>query len=209
MAQHADILIIDDDEDSMAALSQILRAHGFHVYAATSGHEGLEKASAIQPDLILLDIRMPDLDGFVVCQELKRNVVTQPIPVMFISALYEVFDKVHAFQVGAADYITKPFQLEEILARVDTHVRQRKLHACLAAKNQVLTDTLKRLQEAQQQLIEAEKLAALGSMVAGIAHEINTPIGISVTAASTLDDDTSMLLQAYRSGRFTRPALEA
>ena len=209
MAQHADILIIDDDEDSMAALSQILRAHGFHVYAATSGHEGLEKASAIQPDLILLDIRMPDLDGFVVCQELKRDVVTQPIPVMFISALYEVFDKVHAFQVGAADYITKPFQLEEILARVDTHVRQRKLHACLAAKNQVLTDTLKRLQEAQQQLIEAEKLAALGSMVAGIAHEINTPIGISVTAASTLDDDTSMLLQAYRSGRFTRPALEA
>lgn len=209
MAQNADILIIDDDEDSMAALSQMLRAHGFHVHAATSGSEGLEKTRAIQPDLILLDIRMPDVDGFVVCAQLKRDEATQAIPVMFISALYEVFDKVHAFQVGAADYITKPFQLEEILTRVHTHIRQRKLHACLAAKNQVLTDTLHRLQETQQQLIEAEKLAALGSMVAGIAHEINTPLGISVTAASTLDDDTTTLRQAYYNGRVTRPALEA
>lgn len=209
MAQHGEILIIDDDEDSVGALSQMLTAQGFQLFMANSGTEGLEKSFALQPDLILLDIRMPDLDGFIVCEQLKRNPATQGIPVMFISALYEVFDKVHAFQVGAADYITKPFQLEEILARVHTHVRQRKLYACLADKNQALTEMLHRLQETQQQLIEAEKLAALGSMVAGIAHEINTPLGISVTAASTLDDDTATLLQAYRSGHFTRPALEA
>lgn len=209
MAQHGEILIIDDDEDSVGALSQMLTAQGFQLFMANSGTEGLEKSFALQPDLILLDIRMPDLDGFVVCERLKRHPATQSIPVMFISALYEVFDKVHAFQVGAADYITKPFQLEEILARVHTHVRQRKLHACLADKNQALTEMLHRLQETQQQLIEAEKLAALGSMMAGIAHEINTPLGISVTAASTLDDDTATLLQAYRSGHFTRPALEA
>lgn len=209
MAQHGEILIIDDDEDSVGALSQMLTAQGFQLFMANSGTEGLEKSFALQPDLILLDIRMPELDGFVVCEQLKQNPATQSIPVMFISALYEVFDKVHAFQVGAADYIIKPFQLEEILARVHTHVRQRKLYACLADKNQALTEMLHRLQETQQQLIEAEKLAALGSMVAGIAHEINTPLGISVTAASTLDDDTAILLQAYRSGNFTRAALEA
>lgn len=202
------ILVVDDTEASLQTLTEMLMTFGFTVKTANGGVAAVAITPQLMPDLILLDIKMPDLDGFAVCKQLKGNALTKDIPIIFISGLHEVFDKVCAFQVGAVDYITKPFAIEEILARIDTHLRVRRLHEDLVAKNQVLTDALAQLQETQQQLVESEKFAALGTMVAGIAHEINTPLGIGVTAASTLNDETTVLQQAYRDGRLARSVLD-
>ncbi|MEZ4618137.1 MAG: response regulator [Caldilineaceae bacterium] len=202
------ILVIDDTVESAQVLGEILNVYGCAVEIATGGIMALKLAQQILPDMILLDIKMPDMDGFEVCQRLKQYKATKDIPVIFISAINELFDKVYAFQIGAVDYISKPFQLEEVIVRVDTHLRVRRLHERLIAKNQVLMEAMAQLQETQQQLVESEKLAALGNLVAGIAHEVNTPIGIGVTAASTLQDETHELQQLYQYGQLTRSALE-
>lgn len=203
------ILIVDDTEANALALAETLTTQDFHVELALDGNSALTLAQQISPDLILLDVKMPVMDGFQVCRYLKEQNHTKDIPVIFISAIHDTFDKVYAFEVGAVDYVTKPFQIEELLVRIDTHLNLRRLHERLLAKNQILTEALYQLQETQKQLIESEKLATLGNLVAGISHEINTPIGIGVTAASTLEDETAALQQIYQSGSFTRATLEA
>jgi signal transduction histidine kinase len=131
---------------------------------------------------------MPELDGYEVCQRLKNEEKTRHIPVIFISALNEVFNKVKAFSVGGVDYITKPFQVEEILARVATHLRLSSLQQNLVQKTQALTETLQALQVTQNQLIQTEKMAALGQLIAGIAHEINTPMGAIRSSIENITD---------------------
>ena len=140
----------------------------------------LKAIATTPPDLILLDIQMPDLDGYEVCQQLKANVQTKHIPIIFISALDEALDKVKAFSVGGVDYITKPFQVAEVLARV---------------RNQL------DLQAAKVQLAQTEKMASLGQLVAGIAHEINNPINFICGNIDVLEvyvQDLLRILEAYR-----------
>ncbi len=122
----ADVLIVDDTPHNLRLLSQMLAEHGYKVRAVTSGARALAAARAAVPDLILLDIRMPELDGIQVCQQLKADRRTRDVPVLFISALDQIRDKVRAFGAGGVDYITKPFQLEEVLARVGTHLALRE-----------------------------------------------------------------------------------
>ena len=124
---HEEILIVDDTPANLRLLSQMLTNQGYSVRAVTSGVRALESVRASAPSLILLDIRMPDMDGYEVCNELKDNERTRDIPVIFISALNEIEDKVKAFKLGGVDYITKPFQLEEVLARTETHLALRNL----------------------------------------------------------------------------------
>ena len=114
-----DILIVDDKPANLQLLSSILKERGHTVRAVVSGAMGLIAARAVKPDLILLDIRMPGMDGYAVCRELKADETLRSIPVIFISSLEETLDKVKAFQSGGVDYITKPFQLEEVIARVE------------------------------------------------------------------------------------------
>jgi sigma-B regulation protein RsbU (phosphoserine phosphatase) len=131
-----DILVVDDKPANLRLLSQTLAEKGYGVRTVTSGPRALESARTSPPDLILLDVRMPDMDGYEVCAHLKEDDRTANIPIIFISALDQVEDKVQAFRTGGVDYITKPFQVEEVLARTETHLALRRLQARLEKINQ-------------------------------------------------------------------------
>ena len=141
LSANADILIVDDTPANLNVLSAILGKRGYRVRPAINGALALKAAQKAAPDLILLDVQMPGLDGYEVCRQLKADAQTRAIPVIFISALDDVLDKVEAFQVGGVDYITKPFQIEEVLARVENQLalhQQREEIAALLAHNQQL-----------------------------------------------------------------------
>jgi serine phosphatase RsbU (regulator of sigma subunit) len=129
------ILLVDDNPNNLRLLSQILSERGYSPRAVTSGSRALASAEMTPPDLILLDIRMPGMDGYEVCRQLKANPKTAGIPVLFISALDDIQDKMKAFSAGGVDYITKPFQLEEVIARVETHLALRRLQRNLQDAN--------------------------------------------------------------------------
>ena len=131
----ADILAIDDTPENLALLSQMLTEKGYKVRSVTKGSTAIRGAKAVPPDLVLLDVKMPQMNGYEVCRQLKSDERTRDIPVIFISALGDVFDKVNAFEIGGVDYITKPFQVEEVLARLNTHLTIRKLQIKLQAQN--------------------------------------------------------------------------
>jgi diguanylate cyclase (GGDEF)-like protein len=132
------ILIVDDTPDNLRLLSKTLIKEGYQVRCAVNGSMALLTIQVKLPDLILLDINMPDLDGFEVCQQLKQSDLTKDIPVIFVSALDEVFDKVRAFELGAVDYICKPFQIPELLSRVNNQLNIQSLRKQLVKKNQLL-----------------------------------------------------------------------
>jgi DNA-binding NtrC family response regulator len=138
----ARILIVDDTPTNVRLLADLLAVNGFAVLTADSGREGLARAAADCPDLILLDIMMPDLDGFTVCERLKANPALQDVPVIFLTALYETLDKVRAFSLGAVDYLTKPFEPRELLARVRTHLALRQARRELEAQNNRLREEI-------------------------------------------------------------------
>lgn len=139
---NADILIVDDTPANLSLLSQMLTNHSYSVRLANNGARALESARLLPPDLILLDIRMPGMDGFELCARLKGDPLTQRVPVIFISALDDVQDKVRGFQAGGIDYITKPFQLEEVLVRTETHLAMRSLQRQLEEANRKMENEM-------------------------------------------------------------------
>ncbi len=147
-----DVLIVDDTPANLRLLSQMLIEQGYKVRAVTSGARALAVARAVPPDLVLLDIRMPEMNGYEVCAHLKTQECTCEVPIIFISALNEADDKVNAFNVGAVDYITKPFQFAEVLARVETHLALRRTKQQLQATNMALEQRLVELDQANVRL---------------------------------------------------------
>src|SRR5512136_1503692 len=117
------ILVVDDTAFNLTLLSKILSKAGYKVRTAPNGGLALTRVELEKPDLILLDIMMPEISGYEVCSQLKASAPTRDIPVIFLSALQEGFDKARAFEVGGADYITKPFQIQEVLARVENQLK--------------------------------------------------------------------------------------
>jgi sigma-B regulation protein RsbU (phosphoserine phosphatase) len=142
-----DILIVDDTPNNLRLLSQMLSEQGYGVRAVTSGSRALASVEAAPPDLILLDIKMPGMSGYEVCEHLKANEHTHDIPVIFISSLDATQDKVKAFTAGGVDYVTKPLQLEEVLARVETHLSLRRLQEQLQEANKKLEDANSKMKQ--------------------------------------------------------------
>ncbi|MCP4672350.1 MAG: response regulator [Desulfobacula sp.] len=120
------IMLVDDMPQNLITLESLLKKKGYQVRPALSGKQALKALSGFLPDLILLDVRMPEMNGFEVCEKIKSDPATNQIPVIFISALDAVEDKIRGFEAGGVDYITKPFQSEEVLARIGTHLKLKK-----------------------------------------------------------------------------------
>ncbi len=136
------VLIIDDTPANLGVLFDHLEKAGFKVLVATSGEAALEGVKHILPDIILLDVIMPGIDGFETCRHLKANEATKDISIIFMTALGETIDEVKGFQLGAVDYIIKPVKIETVLARVNTHLTIRKLQKILQEKNTQLQEAL-------------------------------------------------------------------
>lgn len=168
--ENTTILAVDDNPTNLEALFDFLTRYGCTVLLKTDGAKALALAQRRKPDLILLDIVMPGLDGFETCQRLKADEATKMIPVIFMSALTDTVDKVKGFGVGAVDYITKPFQYEEVLARVNAHVTIQRLQQDLQTKNVTLQDLLER----EHRLLDELRL----HLSLTLPHELRTPLNI-------------------------------
>lgn len=182
----ANIMVVDDTPANLHLLEDMLGKQGYDVRPLPRGALALRAAANDPPDLILLDIMMPDMNGYQVCEKLKQDEKLKEIPVIFISARSETLNKVKAFSVGGIDYVSKPFQFEEVLARVETHLKLRRYHVELELRNKRLNQTLADLKDAQSQLVQSEKMVSLGMLTAGIAHEINNPVNYINASAKAL-----------------------
>lgn len=206
------VLIVDDNSVNLEFVADLLDNNGLQVMVAKSGKIALELVKLTLPDLILLDVMMPGIDGFETCRQLKKNSETQEIPVIFMTALSETADKVEGLSLGAVDYITKPFHHKEVLARVNLHLKLHSLTKQMAEQNLILeqkvaertaelNQVLNELKNAQVQLIHSEKLSSLGQLIAGVGHEINNPVSFiygNMIHANKYIKDVLEILRLYQ-----------
>ncbi len=207
------VLIVDDTPSIVAFVQSLLEGKGFCVSTATNGNEAILTANETRPDLILLDIMMPDIDGYAICALLKANDKTKDIPIIFMSALNSSFDKIKAFKAGAVDYITKPIQTEELLVRVKTHLTISKLNRELLIVNRGLEEKVKertqtleninqrmknlntQLEQAVLKYKEAKEKVELAEktkneFLANISHEIYTPMNAIIGFTDLVKENT-------------------
>ncbi|WGV25577.1 sensor histidine kinase [Halotia branconii] len=193
------ILLVDDNPNNLKVLSEAIQGCGWKALMATDGESAIEQIEYAHPDLILLDVMMPGLDGFETCRRLKANAITQNIPIIFMTALSDATEKVKGLEIGAVDYITKPFQQEEVIARLKLHLKishlTRTLEQRVQERTAELSQSLQKLQQTQLQLIQSEKMSTLGQLVAGIGHEINNPIGFISGNCSHIQEYVNDLLR--------------
>ncbi len=202
------VLIVDDMPTNLDVLNQILEQQGYEVSFATSGEQAIKIATLDQPDLILLDVMMPDMDGFETCRRLKSLEPTRGIPVIFVTGKTDSQDVVEGFHIGAVDYITKPVCQEEVCVRTRAHLQTQAL---LKIRDELIEKLRQHNQQNQHmlavqrdQLINNNLLASLGELVGEFAHEVGTPVGVSLTALSSLVEESRILQGKFAEGTLTR-----
>lgn len=181
--QDASILIVDDVPQNLQLLGKILSLQNYDVLIATDGEQALRAVEKKMPDVVLLDVMMPELDGFEVCQRIKSDPQTQDIPVIFLTAKIEVQDKIKGFELGASDYINKPFEAPEVLARVQTQIRLKRAQDTIKNHNQQLEAILEQRTKA---LVRAERQAAISLLLEGIVHNFKNPLTIILGGAQLI-----------------------
>ncbi|MDX1522516.1 MAG: hybrid sensor histidine kinase/response regulator [Anaerolineae bacterium] len=187
------ILIVDDAPINIDYLIKYLTRAGYRLLVAKDGKTGLDQAKYSKPDIILLDVLMPDVDGFTVCRQLQDDPRTQNIPVIFMTALSSVVDKVKAFEAGAVDYLTKPIDHREAIARINTHLTLRNLHEELQGEVEERKKTEERLRGITQILqSQNEELDAFAHTV---AHNLKNPLALLTSLAEYLQLDHSTMKQ--------------
>ncbi len=199
------ILIVDDELVSRKTLQKFLSEIG-ECDAVENGEDALKIImSENPPELVLLDIIMPGIDGYEVCSQMKANTATKEIPVIFLSANAKVEDITKGFDLGAVDYITKPFHKEEVKVRVRTHLSIKQMQNDLLDKNITLERQINEIQEKteqlrqkDEQLIEMDRIAGLGTLAAGIAHEINNPLGFIKSSVGFLNKSLNKALETVK-----------
>ncbi len=184
------ILVVDDSLEHLQAISATLSESGYTVRAVMTGSTVVMVAQLALPDLILLDIKMSDIDGYEICKQLKADEATCDIPVIFLSALYDVFDKVKAFKVGGVDYITKPFQVEEVLARVENQLTIQRLSRQLKEQNQKLQQEITERRQAEAAAAAASQ--AKSNFLANMSHELRTPLNAILGFTEIMERDLSL-----------------
>lgn len=196
------LLIVDDNPTNLELLLDTLKDSGFKVLVARDGPSTFQRLEHALPDLILLDVLMPGMNGFEVCRKLKENKATRDIPVIFMTSLDDTNNKIRGFQVGAVDYVTKPFQQEEVMARITTHLILRRLQQHLRQKNAELARANAELEERNQEL---------DTFAQTVAHELKNPLGLVMGFAEiiakegSLPEDLRKLLEVIaKSGRKMR-----
>jgi len=210
----ATVMVVDDNVTNLQLLEMLLRMRGCQVQTFTRGQAALEAAASAPPDVILLDIAMPEMDGYEVCRRLKADPKLAAIPVIFISALSATRDKMKGFSCGGVDYVTKPFQIEEVHARVETHHKLRQLQIQLERQNGELQDNynqLRKLEELRDNLthmvvhdmrsplaIVQMSLEMLKTMLTGLGESETKLLDGALRGAQTMNRMTTQLLDVSR-----------
>ncbi|HKU43710.1 MAG TPA: hybrid sensor histidine kinase/response regulator [Polyangiales bacterium] len=199
------VLIVDDTVENLQLLARMLEAHGYEVRPVTSGRQALQAAKSYPPELVLLDVNMPEMDGYEVCRQFKAIPELREVPVIFLTALSDTQDKIKAFESGGSDYITKPFQVDEVLARVRVHVGLRQSRAELMQSYQRL-QALERLREDLVRMVVHDMRSPLMALM-GLLHIVQQELAGSLSAEIS-DDLASAVHAAARINRMANEVLD-
>jgi signal transduction histidine kinase len=180
------VVLLADDEPDMRRCLRSQLDENYDVLEAVDGVQALEKTTQFLPDIILLDVMMPEMDGLGVCRELRKREDTAGIPIIMLTARADEETKFNALALGANDFLAKPFSSTELRARIKNLIESHDFQHKLSTQNLALTNTIEQLKETETQLVQSEKLSSLGRMSAGIIHEINNPLNFAITALFAL-----------------------
>ncbi len=200
------ILLVDDNPTNLQVLYQTLDGRGYHLLVAKNGQAALAVARKADPHLILLDIMMPDIDGYEVCRQLKADAATQEIPIIFLSALSDTEDKVKGLDLGAVDYISKPFQPDEVIARVNTHLTIDRLRREVQTQKDALENELETVAQLQLTLLP-RKLPDINNLALGVYYATSRYAGGDYYDIIQLPDNRWGFLIADAEGHSARAAV--
>ncbi len=183
------VLVVDDVPNNLNILGNILKKEGYHVIVSTNGEQAIKAVLIKKPDIILLDIQMPEMDGYEVCTILRKNSQTSHIPIIFVTAKTESEDIVKGFEVGGVDYLTKPVNPQELLARVKTHLEIKLSRELITKQRDELEVMYNKLKEEQTRTLEYERIRSILAMVVTTNHELNQPLTVLKGSISLLEKE--------------------